>query len=212
VIKVVDVSLATMSLKDLGSDVVEKTNCPPRLEDRASASHQDRDRNKAGITTQRKILRRSINLTDKALEDFNYCCALITAGALWVSVCASSTAFKGRTDSTVSCKGSSTIALLEDADVLGIPFCFTINDCSWREDINAKDNDVTKKTVAKMDVARTMNALVWAPNTFSAEEKLSVKPPPRPACIKTVNTKSTHVIEWITKMNVIIPISLIALF
>ena len=79
-----------------------------------------------------------------------------------------------------------------------------IKDRSLREEKNAKVRQVTRNMLANTVVVLIIKELVLAPKTDSAEEKLSVKPPPRPDCIKMTMHKRIQIKVWRIRKNVVI--------
>jgi len=76
-----------------------------------------------------------------------------------------------------------------------------MRDFSFLEERKAKVMQVTRKRPAKKAVALTKKTLVLAPKRDSAEEKASVKPPPRPDCSKiiAIRKRQTPVCKKMTK-------------
>ena len=64
-------------------------------------------------------------------------------------------------------------------------------------DKKAKLKQVKKKMTAKTEVDLTRKMLVFVPKIDSAEDKLSINPPPLPCWIKTIKIKSEQAIIWI---------------
>jgi hypothetical protein len=78
----------------------------------------------------------------------------------------------------------------DEGAAAGLVTVFGINDWFCLAERWANDKEVTKKMVAKIVVIRIMKLLVLAPNMDSAPANCSVKPPPRPDCIKIAIVKS----------------------
>jgi hypothetical protein len=61
-------------------------------------------------------------------------------------------------------------------------------------DKKAKLKQVKKKMTAKTEVDLTKNVFVFVPKIDSAEDKLSINPPPLPCWIRTMRIKSEQAI------------------
>ena len=68
-------------------------------------------------------------------------------------------------------------------------------------DKNARERQVMKNSIARTDVDLVRNALVFVPSTDSMDERLSISPPPLPACIKIMIIKSVQTITCIKMTN-----------
>ena len=79
-----------------------------------------------------------------------------------------------------------------------------IRDFSFLEEKKARVIHVMRNNPARILVALTKKAFVLAPKRDSAEEKASVKPPPRPDCIKMIMDRKIQTTVW---KKIIKPIS-----
>ena len=90
-----------------------------------------------------------------------------------------------------------------DASDLGSGL-FVMRDLSFWDERMASPKHVTRKSVAKTVVVLTINVLVLAPKIDSAEANPSVKPPPRPDCMRITIAKKIQITTCTNMINPVI--------
>ena len=77
----------------------------------------------------------------------------------------------------------------------GVAIFVGIKDLSFLIERKAKDKQVVRNITAKNVVAFTRKEFVLAPKSDSAEANASVRPPPRPDCIRMIVAKRIQTIQ-----------------